>query len=109
MKKVNFSLLFTLLLCGVKIINSQEWQYVIETDDMTTEYYSPIGFTELSDGNLISPTVYLSRGSSEEYFYSESPAVMLFSGNGELISQNNFFRPGYCISNSAQYVFCKRR
>ena len=79
----------------------------IETDDNTTEYYSPIGVTELSDGNLISPAVYLSRDSSQEYFYSESPAVMLFSENGEELVRNNFFRPGYCISNSLQHVFVK--
>ena len=99
--------LFTLLFCGVKVINSQEWQYVIETDDNTTEYYSPVDFIELSNGNLISPAIYLSRGSSQEYFYSESPAAMLFSGDGELISQKNFFRPGYCISHSEQFVFEK--
>ena len=109
MKRKIFTIatLFTLLICGVKVINSQEWQYVIETDDNTTEYYSPIGVTELSDGNLISPAVYLSRDSSQEYFYSESPAVMLFSGNGEELVRNNFFRPGYCISNSLQHVFVK--
>ena len=101
------TIIFTLLLCGVKIINSQEWQWMSECDEQNTEYYSPIGFLELSNGNLLAPAIYLSRGSSQEYYYSESPGVMLFSDDGNLITQKNFFRPGYCISHSAQYIFEK--
>ena len=84
-----------------------EWQWMSEYGEQNTEYYSPIGFMELSNGDLLAPAIYLSRGSSQEYYYSESPGIMLFSDDGNLITQKNFFRPGYCISHSAQYIFEK--
>ena len=84
-----------------------EWQWMSEYGEQNTKYYSPIGFMELSNGDLLAPAIYLSRGSSQEYYYSESPGVMLFSEDGNLLTQKNFFRPGYCISGSAQYVFEK--
>ena len=47
-----------------------EWQWMSEYGEQNTEYYSPIGFMELSNGDLLAPAIYLSRGSSQEYYYS---------------------------------------
>ena len=71
-----------------------------------TEYYFPAEFIELPDGNFISPSYYYIRETAAEY-YSEAAAAMMFSENGDLIAQNNFFRPGYCTSFSEQFVFKK--
>ena len=101
--------LFTLLFCGVGIVNSQDWQVVTETDNLTTEAYvsGGGGVIELSDGNLLTPAVYYIKSAPQEYYYSESPAIRLLSENGNIVSQNNFFQAGYCISGSSQYVFEK--
>ena len=101
--------LLTLLLCGVGIVNSQDWQVVTETDNLTTEAYvsGGGGVIELSDGNLLTPAVYYIKSAPQEYYYSESPAIRLLSENGKIVSQNNFFQAGYCISGSSQYVFEK--
>ena len=101
--------MLTLLLCRVGIVNSQDWQVVTETDNLTTEAYvsGGGGVIELSDGNLLTPAVYYIKSVPQEYYYSESPAIRLLSENGKIVSQNNFFQAGYCISGSSQYVFEK--
>ena len=100
-------MLLTLLFYGVNSIFSQEWQVVTETNYLTTEAYSSGGVIELSNGNLLSSAEYYIKSEPQEYYYSVSPAIRLFSGNGEIIAQNNFFQAGYCISGCSQYVFEK--
>ena len=92
-----------LLLCRINVVFSQEWQCSIVADDL--EYYDFLDqITELSNGNLLIPTGHYIRESTQEYWYSLSPAVTLLSEDGEILAQNNFFRPGYCTM-SINYTF----
>ncbi|MBQ8223532.1 MAG: T9SS type A sorting domain-containing protein [Bacteroidales bacterium] len=94
-----------LLFCKISIVFSQEWQYKMSITE-PIEYYRCFNIRELSDGNLISSANHYIRASTEEYWYSESPAVILLSKDGKELAHNNFFRPGYCTV-SFGYTFEK--
>ena len=98
-----FKIIMLLLLHGSSMVSfSQEWQHKIMIDSL--EYYHRFQIRQLSNGNFLSPAAHVLRESTQEPWYTESPAVILISEDGEDLARNNFFRPGYCtISYSCTF------
>ena len=91
------------LLFGAKVFG-QEWEYSIEysmDDDECFELYDAV---EMSNGNVaLSSSLYYKSGAGD--FYSAHPAVTLLSANGQEMARKDYFRPGYCTTSYAPYLF----
>ena len=83
---------------------AQEWQHSIEysmNDDECFELYDAI---EMINGNIaLSSIFYYKSGAGD--FYSAQPAVTLLSANGQEMVRKDYFRPGYCTTSYAPYLF----
>ena len=104
MKTTRFYILLALLLiCGVRAF-AQKWEYSIEysmNDDECFELYDAI---EMINGNIaLSSIFYYKSGAGD--FYSAQPAVTLLSANGQEMARKDYFRPGYCTTSYAPYLF----
>ena len=91
------------VLFGSKAL-AQEWQHSIEysmNDDECFELYDAI---EMINGNIaLSSIFYYKSGAGD--FYSAQPAVTLLSANGQEMVRKDYFRPGYCTTSYAPYLF----
>jgi len=91
------------VLFGSKAL-AQEWQHSIEysmNDDECFELYDAI---EMINGNIaLSSIFYYKSGAGD--FYSAQPAVTLLSANGQEMARKDYFRPGYCTTSYAPYLF----
>ncbi len=87
------------LIVGAKIF-AQEWTYSIETDTSSdTITWSCKEAVELTDGRIaVSGSVHFRSGVGD--FYTDHAAAVMLSGDGALLAQNDFFRPGYWGSTS---------
>lgn len=94
------------LLCRINVVFSQEWQCGFEWKEDALEFYQFLEKpTELSDGNLLIPTNHNIRKDIQlQPNTTSSPGVTLLSDNGEILIQQNYFRPGYCTM-SLNYTF----
>ena len=104
MKKYGlYALLALLLLFGTKAV-AQEWEHSIAysmNDDECFELYDAV---EMSNGNVaLSSSLYFKSGAGD--FYSAHPAVTLLSANGQEMARKNYFRPGFCTTSYAPYLF----
>ena len=83
---------------------SQVWVYSLEhsmNDDECFELYDAI---EMTNGNVaLSSIFYYKSGAGD--FYSAQPAVTLLSANGQEMARKDYFRPGYCTTSYAPYLF----
>ncbi len=91
------------MLFGVKAI-AQEWEHSIAysmDDDECFELYDAI---EMTNGNVaLSSIFYYKSGAGD--FYSAHPAVTLLSANGQEMARKDYFRPCYCTTSYAPYLF----
>ena len=87
-----------LLLCRINSVISQEWQCGIEWEEDALGYYRFLEKpTELSNGNLLVPTKYAFREDVQQQpVATSSPGATLLSDKGQILVQQNYFRPGYC-------------
>ena len=70
-------------------------------DDECFELYDAI---EMINGNIaLSSIFYYKSGAGD--FYSAQPAVTLLSANGQEMARKDYFRPGYCTTSYAPYLF----
>lgn len=104
MKKYGlYALLALLLMSGTKAV-AQEWEHSIAysmNDDECFELYDAV---EMSNGNVaLSSSLYFKSGAGD--FYSAHPAVTLLSANGQEMVRKDYFRPGYCTTSYAPYLF----
>ena len=103
MKSTGFLMVALALLFGAKAFG-QEWEYAKEysmNDDECFELYDAV---EMSNGNVaLSSSLYFKSGAGD--FYSAHPAVTLLSANGQEMARKDYFRPGYCTTSYAPYLF----
>ena len=102
-KKLLFCIL-TLLFCGVNMLFSQEWEYLLENNPSADECFNFYDAIEMSDGNVAVASSFFYRSGYGD-FYSAHPAVALFSSKGEPNAKNHFFREGYTTMSYAPYLF----
>ena len=86
---------------------AQEWEYAIEYNvysnpEMTHQYCA----YEMSNGNImVCSARCFQSGMGNGNFYPPHPAMITLSPDGELLAQNDFFKPGYWGSSYYPYVF----
>ena len=107
MKKLRlYTLLALLILFGAKAFG-QEWEYSIEYNvysnpEMTHQYCA----YEMSNGNImVCSARCFQSGMGNGNFYPPHPAMITLSPDGELLAQNDFFKPGYWGASYFPYVF----
>ena len=100
--KITAAIAFAVLFVGNAF--AQEWEYSIEysmNDDECFELYDAF---EMTNGNVaLSSIFYYKSGAGD--FYSAHPAVTLLSANGQEMARKDYFRPGYCTTSYAPYLF----
>ena len=105
MKKLRLNILLALLLMfGTKVI-AQEWEHSIPYDmsdeEMTHQYCA----YELSDGRIIVCSARCFQSGMGSNFYPPHPAMITLSPDGEVLAENDFFKPGYWGASYYPYVF----
>ena len=94
MKRLRLTLLFSLmLLCGINL-NSQEWEFFI---DSYSEYPYERSFTdaiELQDGSIVVNTTFVLP--IEGHSGVPHPGLVKLSADGDELVRTNYFRPSYC-------------
>ena len=100
--KITAAIAFAVLFVGKSF--AQEWEHSIEysmNDDECFELYDAF---EMTNGNVaLSSIFYYKSGAGD--FYSAHPAVTLLSANGQEMARKDYFRPGYCTTSYAPYLF----
>ena len=99
---ISVTAILTLLLCRVNIVFSQEWEF--KEIGVGDERLYPGEVVELSNGNFLVSSSFSYRSGAGD-FYSEHPALMLMSSDGNEIVRNSFFRPGLCSVTFRPYLF----
>ena len=105
MKKYGlYALLALLLMFGTKVI-AQEWEHSIPYDmsdeEMTHQYCA----YELSDGRIIVCSARCFQSGMGSNFYPPHPAMITLLPDGEVLAENDFFKPGYWGASYYPYVF----
>ena len=86
---------------------AQEWKYAIEYNvysnpEMTHQYCA----YELSDGRImVCSARCFQSGMGNGNFYPPHPAMITLSPDGEVLAENDFFKPGYWGASYYPYVF----
>ena len=86
---------------------AQEWEYSVEYNvysnpEMTHQYCA----YEMSNGNImVCSARCFQSGMGNGNFYPPHPAMITLSPDGELLAQNDFFKPGYWGASYYPYVF----
>ena len=103
MNKLYLLLTFALLF-GTKAF-AQEWEHSHRCSySSDTTWYAYYEAKELSDGSVAASSCFSYRSGAGD-FYSSQPAISKFSSSGEEIAQKCFFKPGYCTTSAAPYLF----
>ena len=100
--KIIAAIAFAVLFVGKSF--AQEWEHSIEysmNDDECFELYDAFEMT--NDNVALSSIFYYKSGAGD--FYSAHPAVTLLSANGQEMARKDYFRPGYCTTSYAPYLF----
>ena len=106
MKTTSIYTLLALLFFGAKAFG-QEWEYAIEYNvysnpEMIHQYCA----YEMSNGNImVCSARCFQSGMGNGNFYPPHPAMITLSPDGELLAQNDFFKPGYWGASYFPYVF----
>ena len=96
-------LLVFALLCRANT-NAQEWEHSYEYSMNDSLCYTYQDAIELTDGCFaVATSFYYKSGYGD--FYSAQPAIAKFSADGEELKRTNYFRPGYCTTSTAPYLF----
>lgn len=84
--------------------NAQEWEHSYEYSMNDSLCYTYQDAIELTDGCFaVATSFYYKSGYGD--FYSAQPAIAKFSADGEELKRTNYFRPGYCTTSTAPYLF----
>ena len=103
MKTTSIYTLLALLFFGAKAF-AQEWECSFEYSMNDSLCYSYQDAIELADGCFaVATSFYYKSGYGD--FYSAQPAIVKFSADGEELERTNYFRPGYCTTSTAPYLF----
>ena len=105
--KFKITIAFALaLFFGAKAFG-QEWEYAIEYNvysnpEMIHQYCA----YEMSNGNImVCSARCFQSGMGNGNFYPPHPAMITLSPDGELLAQNDFFKPGYWGASYFPYMF----
>lgn len=97
------ALLAFLLIFGAKAFG-QEWELSLEYSTNDTSCFTLYDAIEMSNGNVaLSSSFYYKSGYGD--FYSAQPAVTVVSRDGNELARKDYFRPGYCSTSYAPYLF----
>ncbi|MCQ2314860.1 MAG: T9SS type A sorting domain-containing protein [Bacteroidales bacterium] len=103
MKNQRFYFFAFALLFGAKVF-AQEWEHSYEYSMNDSLCYTYQDAIELTDGCFaVATSFYYKSGYGD--FYSAQPAIAKFSADGEELKRTNYFRPGYCTTSTAPYLF----
>ena len=96
--------LLTLLLCGVNSAFSQEWEMILQSNEISARNYFDEAI-ELSNGNILASSR-LQYINNVGKFSATHPVLTLISSDGQEISRNEYMKPALCEINSP-YLFEK--
>lgn len=103
MKNQRFYFFAFALLFGAKVF-AQQWEHSYEYSMNDSLCYTYQDAIELTDGCFaVATSFYYKSGYGD--FYSAQPAIAKFSADGEELKRTNYFRPGYCTTSTAPYLF----
>lgn len=103
MKAKTHFLIALALLFGAKALG-QEWESSFDYSMNDSLCYSYQDAIELADGCFVVATSFYYKSGYGD-FYSAQPAIVKFSADGEELERTKYFRPGYCTTSTAPYLF----
>ena len=94
MKRLRLTLLFSLmLLCGINL-NSQEWEFFMDTYADSPYYRKFTDAIELHDGSIVVNSPFVLP--IEDHSGLPHPGLVKLSADGDELVRSSYFRPAYC-------------